>query len=665
MMLNFDWLTEHREETRVALERTRAIERRWSWGRIGTFALVVGVWFPSSVSVTVASFLCVVAIALFALCVHDHRRARGRRISAEHRLAICDESLSRCGGQIVLVRDCVRPPPAADRAAIDPIIDDGETWPLTVQEIEDFDLYAPPVGLFGLLNRTSSVVGARRLAHMLEHPCLDAERILSRQQSVRRLAEDSVGRIAIMAGAIPLRSAHADLDAVASAIRQAEPLADALMPVPARMWGALSGLFFVVSVAQWARGVDGWGWPLVALLFFNALIFLRMHGALRRAITPWQNLGPALGGWEAAARAGCAHLAGGAGDGVGSSFVESADAGRSRRLKPAARGRKEGSDDALRTLGDAFAKITAPSVLPAIHGLIGWSEAGGMLHAVCNIVFFYDLHVADALMRRVCPARENLLRGLAALAELDALCGLACFAWEQPVSTYPQPVAERLLDIRGGRHPLIPPDDVVSNDILLGEQAHVWIVTGSNMAGKSTLLRMAGASSLLAQMGTAVTAEAMRFSPARLVSDLSVHDNLAKHESYFLAEVRHLKRMVAPPDGEHPILGLIDEPFRGTNSQEQVAAALAVTQHLIRSPGLFLVATHEHRLTELGDDTSESAPARNRHFRENLEAGGMIFDYKLHPGPAQTRNALRVLEKEEYPATILAAARKWLDDSRR
>jgi len=349
---------------------------------------------------------------------------------------------------------------------------------------------------------------------------------------------------------------------------------------------------------------------------------------------------------------------------TGSRFAGSTDAGGPRRLKPAARRETEESDDALRTLRDAFAKTASTSVLSAIHGLVVWSQSAGMMHAVCNVVFFYDLHVADALMRRVCPNRGDLLRGLAALAELDALCGLACFAWEQPVSTYPEPATEHLLDIRGGRHPLISPDEVVPNDILLSQQTHVWIVTGSNMAGKSTLLRMAGASALLAQMGTAVTAEAMRFSPARLVSDLSVHDNLAKHESYFLAEVRHLKRMVAPPDGAHPILGLIDEPFRGTNSQEQVAAALAVTEHLIRSPGLFIVATHEHRLTELGDDASESAPARNHHFRENLEAGGMIFDYKLHPGPAQTRNALRVLEKEEYPATILAAARKWLNDSR-
>jgi hypothetical protein len=496
---------------------------------------------------------------------------------------------------------------------------------------------------------------------MIEHPCLDAKRIRARQDTVRWLDAHPAARIAVMAEAIPLRSPHADLDAVVRAIRGARILPDSIMATVLRGWGAAGGLLCVVALAQAARGVDGWGWVFGGLLILNSFLYLRMHRVLRRAITPWQNLPLAMAGWEAAARAGCGHLRNAARGEVETEFEDGLNAERPRGLKPAARGEGGDATSALAVLRGAFARITEPEVLAAINGLIGWSQAGGMIHAICNVVFFYDLHVADALMRRVCAHRDELLRGLSALAETEALCGLACFAWEQPVTSYPVPIDARVLDIRGGRHPLIPPDDVVANDIRLNERTHVWIVTGSNMAGKSTLLRVAGVNALLAQIGTAVTAEAMRFSPARLVSDLSVHDNLAKHESYFLAEVRHLKRMVAPPDGDHSILGLIDEPFRGTNSQEQVAAALAVTEHLIKSPGLFIVATHEHRLTTLGDDASESAPARNHHFRENLEAGGMVFDYKLHPGPAQTRNALLVLEKEAYPATILTSARRWLE----
>ena len=119
------------------------------------------------------------------------------------------------------------------------------------------------------------------------------------------------------------------------------------------------------------------------------------------------------------------------------------------------------------------------------------------------------------------------------------------------------------------------------------------IITGSNMAGKSTYLRTAAVNLLLAQMGSAVCASKMRFSPMRLITDLRIRDDLAKSESYFLAEVRQIRRMLTPIPNAAPVFGLIDEPFRGTNSGERIAASLAVTQHALDSTDFFLIATHE------------------------------------------------------------------------
>jgi DNA mismatch repair ATPase MutS len=176
------------------------------------------------------------------------------------------------------------------------------------------------------------------------------------------------------------------------------------------------------------------------------------------------------------------------------------------------------------------------------------------------------------------------------------------------------------------------------------------------------LLRMCGVNCLLAQIGTVVMAEAMTLCPVRLISDLQVRDNLADDESYFLAEVRHLRRMVVPEsDGGH-LLGLMDEPFRGTNSAEQVAAALAVVEHLLRTPNFFLLATHEQRLTGLADKLDG---AENRHFQENLSAEGLVYDYRLRLGPAVTRNALRVLQREGYPRALLDRAQEWLGAAER
>src|SRR5262249_44891181 len=106
-----------------------------------------------------------------------------------------------------------------------------------------------------------------------------------------------------------------------------------------------------------------------------------------------------------------------------------------------------------------------------------------------------------------------------------------------------------------------------------------------------------------------------------------------------------------------PVFGLIDEPFRGTNSAERIAASLAVVQHLTESQGFFLVATHEQQLTELADGEA----AANYHFQENLGERGPTFDYPIRPGPATTRNALRVMQRERFPELLMERARAWLN----
>ena len=182
-----------------------------------------------------------------------------------------------------------------------------------------------------------------------------------------------------------------------------------------------------------------------------------------------------------------------------------------------------------------------------------------------------------------------------------------------------------------------------------------WVITGPNAAGKSTFLRMIGVNILLAQTGTAAAARAMNWSPMRLITDVRIRDDLAKNESYFLSEVRRLRRLVLDSDPDTAILGLIDEPFRGTNSQERAAAGVALLEYLMASRHLFLIATHEDLLARVAAST---ASADNYHFQEHLHEGGIAFDYRLRPGPATTRTALRILQREGYPASLLERARR-------
>jgi hypothetical protein len=392
-----------------------------------------------------------------------------------------------------------------------------------------------------------------------------------------------------------------------------------------RLWTIPSALLLLVASGMALTGAYAWGTAGLVLLAINAAWFGSIKREVETQLAPWREVGPAADGVLIAARQAAADLP---------------------------------HETDLAVLHNASAAIAKPELLAGVCKWLPWTESAGMIHTFFNVALFYDVHVAEAILTRVVPNRDKLLAGLTALAELDAAISLACFAWEQPVRSYPTLADEPALEITAGRHPLITPDRVVPNGVSLTANGRVWVITGSNMAGKSTFLRMTAVQTLLGQIGTTVTAEAMRFSPMRLITDLSVRDNLSRDESYFLAEVRHLRRMVCPPADGAPVLGLVDEPFRGTNSEEQVAASLAVLAHLIESPHFFIVATHERRLTELADGRA----ATNYHFREVLEHEGLVFDYTLRPGPSQTRTALRVLEREGYPPELLRRARQWLSD---
>jgi DNA mismatch repair ATPase MutS len=314
-------------------------------------------------------------------------------------------------------------------------------------------------------------------------------------------------------------------------------------------------------------------------------------------------------------------------------------------------------DTELASVRDRSARVALPKALPRLHRTLQWLNIGGAAQVVMNLLFLYDLHLAHAISKQVLSRRDALLESLSAAAELEALCSLACFKYEQPQTCWPRLTSAVELHIEEGSHPLIPPEEVLPNSLQLVGEKRTWIITGSNMAGKSTFLRMAGINLLLAQMGSAATARGMRHCPLRLLTDLRARDNLARHESYYLAEVRQLRRMLEVPADACPVFGLIDEPFRGTNSEEQAAASVAVVQSLIEGPHLFLVATHERRLTELAD----GATAENYHFQETLEDSGMVFDYRLRPGAAHTRNAILILEREGYPEQIIHRAARFIE----
>ena len=621
------WMERHRRDVTAARDAWRARENAWSFARLVTFLAAASIWYPLRSVPPLAIAAPIILLALFGWAVRIHGRARARRQFGERLVTMTDEALRRCGGAVTLVRVNDRPvDPAVDAAAAPPILDSGLTARLTDQERDDLDLYAAPVGLFGLLNRTSSIAGARRLRDWLEHPCLRAGIIARRQTCARWIKEHAPQRVQIMAGAAGLRGLDGSLDKFLQAVRETRPLPSRGLRMVLQLWTIPSTVLSAALIWQLAIGKFGSGSLLVVLLGMNGLLLMQLRRGLKDAISPWRKLRPVLNALAEAA----GHAA--------EDLPDQTD---------------------LAILRERLAAVADRHVLPTLASRIAWTDTGGFMHAVCNYVFFYDLHVAQAVVGCVLEHRERLVHSVGALADLEALVSLACFAAEQPVSTWPVESESHQLRVEEGAHPLIDPTEAVANSIALHPHERTWIITGSNMAGKSTFLRMAGVNVLLAQIGSAACAKAMRLVPHRLITDLRIRDDLAKHESYFLAEVRQLRRMVVPPKDGIPLFGLIDEPFRGTNSRDRLAAGRAVLGKLIASAHFFLVATHEERFTELGNGNGVA----NQHFHEDLNESGPVFDYRLHPGPATRRNALRILEIEGYPDDVVAQAKAWSDES--
>jgi DNA mismatch repair ATPase MutS len=460
---------------------------------------------------------------------------------------------------------------------------------------------------------------------VLENPLLEPDPILQRQQAVRWLAEHHDERARLMAALAGLRGLDRQMPIFEEAVDSAKPVLPTAASWLLRAWSL--GVFILALYAA-GRVLEGDYGPAIwlsLLVTVNVLLWLPLWSRVRQALLRYQRSFEFAREYDSVAKQAAADLP---------------------------------NQTQLNTLRGVFDGIRQPGSLPAALQWIAWSAEGGVIQVLLDLLIFSDLHMVEGIQRHVGPHREPMLAGLGALAELEALLSLGCFAAEQPTVCWPEPRNPMHLSIRGGIHPLIDPAVTVPNDVDLATQPNVWIITGSNMSGKSTFLRMIGVNVLLAQTAGVALAAEMTFSPLRLVSDLRIRDNLNKGESYFLAEVRHLRRMIVPPAGDVPMLGLVDEPFRGTNHREQRAATLAIIEHLVRAKGMFLVATHDSTVTRLAD----GACAQNQHFQERLGEKELVFDYQLRPGPAVTRNAIRVLQREQYPADLIERALRHADD---
>ena len=281
----------------------------------------------------------------------------------------------------------------------------------------------------------------------------------------------------------------------------------------------------------------------------------------------------------------------------------------------------------------------------------GSSDPLELLADYLRMIFHLDLMKFNHMLGIVCSKEKQLGRIMEIMGELDASVSVACYreflTQNGDVWSYPEFGAKKQIILEEGYHPLI--DKPVVNSI---ETEQNILLTGSNASGKSTFLKMVAINVLFAQTIHMTLARRYLACFFRVYSSMALRDDIVSGESYYLTEIKALKRILDQIDTHTvPVLCLVDEVLRGTNTVERIAASTEILTHLSGKNMLCFAATHDIELTRLLNQDYT-----NHHFREEIEQNEIVFSYKLYKGEAKSRNAIRLLEMIGFAPEIIQKA---------
>ena len=290
------------------------------------------------------------------------------------------------------------------------------------------------------------------------------------------------------------------------------------------------------------------------------------------------------------------------------------------------------------------ADLTPPSKqIAQLASLNSWLEVRmNQLFRPVTAPFFMVSQLALSVEAWCVRSGPNIEKWIAAVGEIEALCSLANYAYEHPADPFAEIVeGEKIFDGVALGHPFIPENKVVRTDLKIDEQLQLIVVSGSNMSGKSTLLRTVGMNAVLALAGAPVRAKSLKISPLQLGASIRIQDNLRAGASLFYAEISRLRQLMDKANDELPLLFIIDEILHGTNSHDRRIGADAVLRGLVQRGAFGLVTTHDLALTSIVEELKTKA--RNVHLEDHLEDGKMTFDYVLREGIVKKSNALELM----------------------
>ncbi len=477
----------------------------------------------------------------------------------------------------------------------------------------DLDLFGD-YSLFQYINRTSTEIGRARLANYLNQPA-ETETVAKRQVAIQELTGDVEWRQNFQAYGRETEDDPAHLQALFSWLND-PPFVTPNKGLKVAMY--LAPVWFVAALVLW---IFYWPWQYVILMLLPPFIILQ----------------------RTVARVNDTHRRTGHAEAMLSHYA--------KLIQQIEQGNFTASF--LQELQSAFVQEQgkASQSIKRLSYLISQLNVRFNAFAfILNIGGLWDLHWVYALEKWKASQKELLPKWFSSLSEFETLTSFANLSYNHPHWSYPDVQAEKQLEAIGIAHPLIERDKVVSNDISMPIQGHIKLITGSNMAGKSTFLRTLGINLVLGLSGSPVCAKQLRLPQLQVYSSMRTQDALHESTSSFYAELKRLKVIIEAVEAaargekqERPIFFLLDEILKGTNSVDRHTGAKALIRQLIDFKGGGLIATHDLELGAL--EAQAEGAIENLRIEVEIQDGKLHFDYKLKKGVSESFNATLLMQQ--------------------
>lgn len=474
----------------------------------------------------------------------------------------------------------------------------------------DLDIFGRR-SLFQSINRTCTFFGKVRLAEWLQNHLHEKTSIEKRQEMVREISEHTLFREQFRVAGLVHHGQSSDGEKIQAWSQSPAQYLHAGW-VKAFIWGVpvINSLLLITSLAGWTS----FSWLGLSFGIFLVLSF----GIIKRATYIQETYGKQLKSLNGYARL------------IALAKAENWKSAGMQELMERFNLNGQSPIQALQQLSKELDRLDLRN--------------NQFLYVLLEGSIFFQLQEIVRIERWKARYGQHISKWLETVGELDALCSLGTFAYNHPQYTYPE-LTEKpfcFLATQMG-HPLMPASQCVKNDATIPSRPFFLIITGANMAGKSTYLRTIGVNYLLACIGAPVCCERLKLYPNQLITSLRTSDSLSDNESYFFAELKRLKRIIDLLNQGQQLFIILDEILKGTNSMDKQKGSFDLIRQFMQLKANGIIATHDLLLGSLIKQFPEEI--RNYCFEADIKENELTFSYKLREGVAQNMNACFLMKK--------------------